>query len=85
MFNLKELAQQTAWVSSIDEEFVLDVSGTALWAVFGADDASGIPEQHLTCTDVLTPESDTRWTPWDEASETEREQGRCFRWIILTN
>ena len=85
MFNLKELAQQTEWVSGVDDEFILDVSGTALWAVFGADSASVIPDEHLSLVDVLTPESDTRWTPWDDASDTERQQGRCFRWIILTN
>ena len=85
MFNLKELAEHTEWVAKIDSDFVLDVSGTALWAVFGADSAEGIPEGCLGCTDVLTPESDTRWTPWDEATETEREQGRCFRFIVMTN
>ena len=85
MFDLNRLTAETAWIASIDSDWQLDVCGRALWAVFAAATADVIPYHAQTCTDVLTPEAEQRWTAWDDATEEERDQARCFRWIVASN
>jgi hypothetical protein len=85
MLDLKRLAIETVWVSRIDPEFQLDVTGSALWAVFSAETPEGIPSHALDCTDVLTPEQMPVWTAWDDATPEQIEQARCFRWIVMSS
>lgn len=85
MLNLTELATETAWVAEIDPDFQLDVSGTALWAVFSAESPEGIPSDALDCLDLLTPEQMPVWTPWIDATDEQIADARCFRYIVLSN
>ena len=85
MLNLQELATETAWIAAIDPEFQLDVSGRALWAVWGAESPEGIPADALDCTDVLTPEQMPVWTAWADATPEQIKEARCFRYIVLSN
>lgn len=85
MLDLNRLAAETAWISRIDPDFQLDVSGRALWAVWGAETPEGIPDHALECVDVLTPEQMPVWTPWADATPEQIEEARCFRWIVMSN
>ena len=85
--DISDLKFETEWIRRIDEFFVLDVSGRALWAVFeGSIDK--IPPEVTDALDVSCDDSVPflqYWTAYNDATDEELKAAKYFRYIIMAN
>jgi len=82
--DISELQFETEWIKRIDQFFVLDVSGRALWAIFeGSIDQ--IPPEVTDALDVSCENSVPYWTSHSDATDEELKAAKYFRYIIMAN
>jgi hypothetical protein len=84
--NISELKRETAWISEIDEDFVLDIQENVLWAVFSVEQDTKIPSEYLPAVDVYNHKTnsieDPIWYPLSDASEEMIEDAEVMRYIV---
>ena len=83
--NLSELKKETAWISEIDQDFVLDISENTLWAVFSVDQDTKIPDQYKSAIDIYNHEhnfEDPIWYAWEDSDDDMIAEAEIMRYIV---
>ena len=43
---ISDIKKETAWITEIDQDFILDIQENVLWAVFSVDQDTKIPGEY---------------------------------------
>ena len=87
--NFSDLKRETAWITEIDQDFILDIQQNTLWAVFSVNKGIKIPAEYQPAVDVYNHKSmrennfeDPIWYAWEDASEEMIADAEVMRYIV---
>jgi hypothetical protein len=84
--NISDLKKETAWITEIDQDFVLDIQDNVLWAVFSVEEDTKIPVEHQPAVDVYNCDffnnEDRLWCPLRDANEEMIAKTPVMRYIV---
>ena len=82
---ISDIKKETAWITEIDQDFVLDIQKNVLWAVFSVDQGTKIPGEYQPAVDVYNHEhnfEDQLWYAWEDANEELISKATVMRYIV---
>ena len=83
---ISDIKKETAWITEIDQDFILDIQQNVLWAVFSVDQGTKIPSEHLPAVDVYNHKfhnnEDPLWCAWEDANEELISKATVMRYIV---
>ena len=83
---ISDIKKETAWITEIDQDFILDIQENVLWAVFSVDQDTKIPGEYQPAVDVYNHNSlnneDPLWYAWEDANEELIAEATVMRYIV---
>ena len=83
---ISDIKKETAWITEIDQDFILDIQENVLWAVFSVEQGTKIPGEYQPAVDVYNHKSlnneDPLWCAWEDANEELISKATVMRYIV---